>query len=122
MGTYLIIAILAVIVLFSIKSSAKHFNGEGGCCGGGSEPKPKKKSLRGPKVAEKIIYIEGMHCENCKNSVEKYINQIDGAVAKVNLHKKIAVVTMDRMISDGELLQAVKQADYVVTKIELQEE
>lgn len=73
-------------------------------------------------MAEKIIYIENMHCENCKNRIEMYINQIDGAKATVNLSKKTAVVSMDRMISDEELLQAVNRDDYRVTKIELKEE
>lgn len=49
-----------------------------------------------------------MHCENCKNKVEKNINQIDGAVAKVNLRKDTAVVSMDRNISDTDLIQTVE--------------
>lgn len=59
-----------------------------------------------------------MHCENCKNKVEKNINQIDGAVAKVNLRKDTAVVSMDRNISDTDLIQAVEQANYTVIKIQ----
>ena len=80
MGTIIIIAVLVVLVLFAFRGSFAHFKGEGGCCGGGgSEPKQKKKKLAGEVIATKIISIEGMHCENCKNTVEKYINQIDGA-------------------------------------------
>lgn len=118
MGTIIIIIILIVFVFFAVKSSLKHYRGEGGCCGGGSEPKPEKKKLQGEKVAEKIIYIEGMHCENCKNSVEKHLNAIDGVVAKVNLRKKRAVVSMDRGIADEELREAVEKADFKVIRIE----
>lgn len=118
MGTIIIILILAVVVIFALKDSVKHFKGQGGCCGGGEDIKSEKKKLSGAKVAEKIIHIEGMHCENCKNSVERHINQIDGAVAKVNLHKKIAVVSMDRDVTDEELTKAVERADFTVTGIE----
>ena len=71
MGTIIIIAVLVVLVLFAFRGSFAHFKGEGGCCGGGgSEPKQKKKKPAGEVIATKIISIEGMHCENCKNTVE----------------------------------------------------
>lgn len=45
----IIILILIVLLCFGIKSSIKHFKGEGACCGGGSGSvktrKPKKKKL-----------------------------------------------------------------------------
>lgn len=118
MATFIIVIILAVIAALAVKNSIKHFKGEGGCCGGGDVPKLKNKKLQGSIIAKKIIYIEGMHCENCKNKVEKNINQIDGAVAKVNLRKNTAVVSMDRNISDTDLIQAVEQANYTVIKIQ----
>ena len=118
MATVIIVVILVVIAALAAKNSIKHFKGEGGCCGGGSVPKTKNKKLQGSIIAKKTIYIDGMHCDNCKNKVEKNINQIDGAVAKVNLRRNIAVVSMDWHISDTELLEAVKQANYTVTKIE----
>lgn len=116
MGTIIIILVLVVIIVLALRSSFSHMKGEGGCCGGSSD-KPEKKKLKGKKIAEKIVYIEGMHCENCKNSVEKQINKIDGAVAKVNLKKNLAVVSMDRIISDDDLKQAVECADFKVTSI-----
>lgn len=33
MKTIIIIVILAIAVLYSLKSIVKHFKGEGGCCG-----------------------------------------------------------------------------------------
>jgi copper chaperone CopZ len=118
MGTVIVVAILILIAFFAVKSSLAHFRGEGGCCGGGSVPKQKKR-LDGEKVAEKIVHIEGMHCKNCKNTVEKKLNEIGGAAAKVSLKKKQAVVAMSRMISDEELRTAVEKADFQVTGIEL---
>ena len=73
--------------------------------------------LTGPKIGEKTMHIEGMHCENCKNRVERAINRIDGAVAKVNLRKKIAVVSYDRELSDEDLRRAVEEEDYKVVSI-----
>ena len=122
MGTAIIIGILAIIVVIAVISSVKHMKGEGGCCGGGgSEPKQKKKKLAGEVIATKIISIEGMHCENCKNTVEKYINQIDGASAQVNLKKNIAVVQLDRPVDDTDLRTAVARAGFTVAGIEQME-
>ena len=59
-----------------------------------------------------------MHCENCKNRVERQINKIAGAVAKVDLKRKIAVVSMSRMVEDEELREAVERLDFKVLKIE----
>ena len=121
MGDVIIIIILCIAVFFAIRSSLKHFKGEGGCCGGGADIKPKKKKLDNDKIAEKVIRIEGMHCDHCKNTVERYVNDIDGAVAKVNLRKNIAVVSLDRMVSDEELKLVVEKAGFTVINIENKE-
>lgn len=83
-----LIIILAAIVVLAAVSGAKHFKGQGGCCGGGGELRPEHKKLDGPVTEEKIISIDGMSCENCRNRVERAINKIDGASARVNLRKK----------------------------------
>lgn len=118
MGTAIVLVIVIVIAVFAARSSFKHMKGEGGCCGGGSDNKPDKKVLDGEKIGEKIIHIEGMHCDHCKNSVEKSINQIDGAVAKVNLRKNIAVVFVDREIDEEDLELAVRRVGFKVISIE----
>lgn len=121
MGTVIIIVILAVIVVFAVRSSMSHMKGEGGCCGGGGDIKPEKKKLEGAKIAEKTVHIEGMHCDHCKNSVERYINSIEGAAAKVNLKKNIAVVSLDRIVSDEVIRSAVEKAGFEVTGIDTRE-
>lgn len=115
MADILIILIVAVGLFFGVRSIRSR--SKNGCCGG-SVPKAPKKELEGGKVGEKIVTIEGMHCENCKNSVEQQINRIDGAVAKVDLKKQIARVAMSREVSDEELTRAVERADFKVVKIE----
>lgn len=119
MGTIIVLIIIILIVVFAARSSLKHMKGEGGCCGGGgSSDKPEKKVLDGEKIGEKIVHIEGMHCDHCKNSVEKSINEIDGAVAKVNLKKNIAVVSMDREIAEDDLEFAARRVGFKVLSIE----
>lgn len=118
MANYIIVGILLVVIAVALSSSRKHFKGEGGCCGGGGEVKTKKKKLTDPVVAVKVIHIEGMHCEHCKNRVERQLNELEGASARVNLKKKTAVVSMSREITDDELKAAVETGDYQVTGIE----
>lgn len=67
MENVIIIGILVVIVLNGIRSSAKHFKGEGGCCGGGSALVKKEKKKLHKIIAQKTFIIEGMTCDHCKN-------------------------------------------------------
>ncbi|MCD7800664.1 MAG: heavy-metal-associated domain-containing protein [Ruminococcus sp.] len=117
-STAIVLLIIIVIVVLAIKPSIKHMKGQGGCCGGGDVPKPKKKRLDSPIVATKILTIEGMHCDNCKNRVEKAINSLDGAVGKVNLKKKVAKVSMSHIIDDDTLKSVIESLDFKVTQIE----
>ncbi len=117
MGNIIIIAILAVIVFFAVRGAVKHAKGEGGCCSGGGCVAVEEKTLEGEIVAKKVLTIEGMRCENCKNSIERSINRIDGAAAKVNLKKKNCEVLMDREISDDAIRLAVERLDYKVLDI-----
>ena len=116
-----IIVILVILLSFAVKSSIRHFKGEGACCGGGSgtvkTKKPKKKKLDGPVVAKRTVEISGMHCQNCANSVTRALNRIDGVAARVNLHTNRAEVLMDRMVDEDELKHAVEEAGYGVVDI-----
>lgn len=116
-GTVIVLLVLVVVILFAGRATIKHSKGEGGCCGGGGTSAAETKKLDGDVTAVKIIEIEGMHCENCKNSVERSINRLDGAVGRVNLKKNICEVSMDRDISDEALRIAVERLDFHVKKI-----
>ncbi|MBQ9611200.1 MAG: heavy-metal-associated domain-containing protein [Lachnospiraceae bacterium] len=121
MGNIIVIAVLAVILIFAVKEAVKHLKGQGDCCGGGSEPveiSEDKKELTAPVIERKILHIEGMHCENCKARVERAINRIDGAAAEVDLKKKLAVVSCDRQLSDDLIVNAVSVLDYKVVSVE----
>ncbi|MGN0151356.1 MAG: heavy-metal-associated domain-containing protein [Wujia sp.] len=116
MGNVIIIGIILILVLNGIHSSIMHFKGEGGCCGDVTSAKVKKKKIKSV-VATKVVSIEGMTCEHCKNRVENSLNAIDGVAARVNLKKKIAVVSMESLISESEIKKAIENVGYKVISI-----
>ena len=117
MTDFIIIAIVAALIVVGILSGKKHFKGEGGCCGGGNAPEPIPEKKLGNVIGTKIVLVDGMTCEHCKNWVEKSINNIDGAAGKVNLKKSEAVVLMEREVSDAEIRAAIENAGYKVREI-----
>ena len=73
--------------------------------------------LTGDIIATKIVSIEGMHCENCKNSIEHQINRIDGASCEVNLKKKTAVIKLDKPVDDDTIRRSIERLDFKVLDI-----
>lgn len=120
MENAILVLIMAVLVLLGVRGSVKHFRGEGGCCGGGGArpAKIKKKTLEHAKMGEVVLRIEGMHCDNCRRSVIRALNQIEGVSAEVNLKKKQAVVSYDRPVDERRLEQAVEHVGYTVSSVE----
>lgn len=113
MGTYIVVAVLVVAIVFAIKGSMKHVKGEGGCCGGGSVPKVKKQKIK-QSVAVKRIVIEGMTCDNCRKRVENSLNALNQVNAKVSLKDNMAIVTLGENVADEVLREAVEKAGYKV--------
>lgn len=113
--------IVGLAVLFMLGIAARHiyklFKGETSCCGTDA-PKVPEKKLAGPIVGKKIIKISGMTCGNCKNRVEMLLDDIDGAAARVNLHRDQAELKMEREVSDDEICQALAGSGYDVVSIE----
>ena len=116
MTDFVIAGILIILIIIGIRSSVKHFKGEGGCCGGGSSVKVKRKKLK-QVVKQRTVIIEGMTCEHCKARVESRLNELDGVSAKVNLKRKTAVVSMEKNIEDEVIKKAVENAGYEVIEI-----
>ena len=116
MENMIIILILIVVIFLGIRESVKHFRGEGGCCGG-SPSKPPKKRLRNQVIKTYIFQIEGMHCQNCANTVTRSINEMDGAAAKINLKKHEAKIFCDREIDALSIKNAIERKGYKVTGI-----
>ena len=116
--TNIIIGILLIIILIpAVLTTVKHMKGEGDCCGGPKEKVPKKK-IEGQKLGDYVVQIEGMHCENCKNRVERKLNELDGIVSKVNLAKKMAVVSYYQEIPEDKIIEVIEKLDFHVAGIQ----
>ena len=117
MDNVIIIVVLLVILVLALLRMKKHFKG-GGCCGSGSNTIRSTKKLTEPKIGEKVLTVEGMHCENCQARVENAVNRLDGVVCKVNLKKKTATVSYSTEVSDEALKNAIEKLGYKVTRIQ----
>lgn len=68
---------------------------------------------------KKIMYVEGMVCNNCVSHVTEALLEIDGvAGADVVLEPKTATVTLEKEIADEVLKAAVMEAGYDVTMVQ----
>lgn len=116
MQNYVIITIVVIIAVVALLRVKKHF--KGGCCGSAGGTIRDKKTLPGPKLGEKVLTIEGMHCVNCEIRVENALNHLEHAACHVNLKKKNATVSYSAEIPDEVLRQTVEKLGYQVTKIQ----
>ncbi|MBD8925639.1 MAG: heavy metal-associated domain-containing protein [Lachnospiraceae bacterium] len=118
--TILIVAVIAVLVIAGLKETIKHAKGEGACCGGGNTASDEEPTviLSGKIVTRMNVYIDGMHCMNCKNSVTRSLQKLDQVSAKVDLKKNMAYVESTRNVGDDEITFAIERLDFNVTRIE----
>lgn len=116
MEDFIVIGVIVLLCFFGLRATKKHVKGEGGCCGGGSSLPRQRKHLE-RVVGKKIVKIDGMTCENCRNRVERAINQMDGVAARVNLRKKEAVVSYTSDLDEEALRRVVEKAGYEVLEI-----
>ena len=114
MQDLIIIGILVALFIVGVIYTINHFKGKSGCCGGGNTYISKKKLKK--VIATKTYTVEGMTCENCEARVLRYVNDIEGAAGKINLKKKELVVSMEREVSDEEIIAAVNKAGYQVNE------
>lgn len=118
--TILIVAVIAVLVIAGLKETIKHAKGEGACCGGGNTASDEEPTviLSGKIVTRMNVYIDGMHCMNCKNSVTRSLQKLDQVSAKVDLKKNMAYIESTRNVGDDEITFAIERLDFNVTRIE----
>ena len=121
-GNWIAIVIIVIILIPAIRTTVKHMKGEGDCCGGPKEKVPKKKvpkkKMDGPKLRELTVHIEGMHCQNFKNRIEKHVNELDGVICKVKLNKKIAVVSLYKDVDESLIKDTIEKLDFTVVGME----
>lgn len=116
MGNVIVAGILLLIVAVAVRSAVAHYRGQGGCCGGGSTIRETKK-LTEPKLGEKLVQIDGMHCENCRNRIEHSMNKLDGVVCKVSLRKQQAAISYSEPIENETLCSVIEKLGYQVVGI-----
>ncbi len=108
-----LIIILVVIVVLAIKSSVKHFSGEGACCGGGSGTLVEKKKLTLPIIEKKQVLIEGMKCSECSKKVWNGLNKIENlSVKKSNAKKGFVIYEASSHISEDEIKSVIENLGY----------
>lgn len=130
----IILIVVAILILLALRSAYRHYSGKGGgCCGcSGSgcnscgsndnvgargEDLSKKKVTK--DTPSKIMRIEGMHCENCKKSVEKALVSQNGVIrADADVDRGIARIFYEKAVDDEALKKAVEDEGFVVKNIE----
>ncbi len=112
----IIIIVIAVILFMAVKSSIKHFKGEGSCCGGGGGDVLVNPKKLGSIVSVKKIGIEGMHCKHCSTRIQNVLNSMEGINAKVKLSRDLAIVKTDREIDDAVIFKAIEDLGYKVKR------
>ena len=81
-------------------------------------PKVENRRIQKEKNGmERIMSIEGMMCTHCSGRVESVLNALPGVRAKVDLEKKIAVISAEAEVTNDALRKAVEDAGYTVKEI-----
>ena len=71
------------------------------------------------KKIKKIVTIEGMMCNHCKNKVESSLKELENVTkVKVNLANKKAEIYSNAVISDEDIKKTITNLGYQVTNIE----
>jgi len=115
MVDYVIIGIIIVIAFFAVRTIVKR-KGRKGCCGSGSDYKPRKKKLQAV-IATKVFVVDGMHCEKCANRVTEVVNDIPGVAGVADLKKGIVTVSYEREVPDEQIRAKIERVGYTVTEV-----
>ena len=115
MENYIIIGIIIVIAFFAVSTIVKR-KGRKGCCGSGSDYKPRKKKLKNV-ITTKIFTVDGMHCEKCANRVTEVVNDITGVAGVVDLKKGIVTVSYQQEVADEQIKARIERVGYTVKEI-----
>lgn len=115
MENVIILGILLVILLGAIITLVRRA-GRKGCCGSGSDYKPRKKRLQAV-IAVKVFAVDGMHCEKCANRVTEAVNDIPGVAGVVELKKGIVTVSYEQEVPDGQIRAAIERVGYTVKEV-----
>ena len=96
----------------------RHFKGEETCCNSKCDT-ISKKELVNPIIGKKVIKIEGMHCDHCKQKVTSALNDLEGVSADVDLKNNCAIISYDHEIDKEIIKNTLKNAGYSVVSIKM---
>ena len=70
------------------------------------------------KKIKKVVTIEGMMCEHCKNKVETSLSNTNNvSKVKVNLKDKTATIYSTASINNEDIKKIIKKLDYQIISI-----
>ena len=125
-GIAIVCLVFGICIVLAARAGLRHFRGEGGCCGGGAaEPPPTQDKQIGTAIDEVELVVDGMHCMKCVARVKAALEAIPGVAAEVTLEAEskltvgygLAIVRMDREVSDDDLRKAVEDQGFRVVSI-----
>ena len=115
-STVIISLIIFVILLIGIRSMIRRATT--GCCGAGDEIKPIYPQDRDLSHYPYWYHlgIHGMTCQNCVYRIQNAFHKQDGLYARVNRHKKEAVISAKQEQQEESLRKIVTGLGYTVTE------
>lgn len=116
MENTVIVGIIIIITFIAVRTIIKR-KGRKGCCGSGSDYKPRKKKLQAV-IATKVFVVDGMHCEKCANRVTEVVNDIPGVAGVVDLKKGTVTVSYEQEVPDEQIKTKLQRVGYTVTAIQ----
>ena len=116
----IIIVIIAIGIVFGVRSILRSASGKSCCSGGDSIVKI------GPSDNDRSHYpyraeatVEGMTCKNCAERVTNALNSLDGVWATVHLKKNSVSILLKQNDVEAALTEAVSKAGYTMKDVRI---
>lgn len=121
LANVIIVAIIAVLVVFGVRRIVGTAMGKRDCCSG--DARQTGRSFRPVTIEDTDesrypyhadLTISGMHCDNCARNVTNALDSVEGTWARVDLGTRTAHVLSKGPIDQGAYRDVVGQAGYRV--------
>ena len=114
MADAVIIAVVALLLVFAAKKSLKHFKGD--CCCSSSHSGKGKKTIG--EVNERIEFsVSGMKCQGCADKIECAIGKLKGVFAEADYKSGKCIVSSEERIDEKEIERIISSLGYKVTSL-----
>lgn len=121
LANVIIVAIIAVLVVFGVRRIVGTATGKRDCCSG--DARQTGRSFRPVTIEDTDeshypyhadLTISGMHCDNCVRNVTNALDSVEGTWARVDLGTRTAHVLSKGPIDQAAYRDVVRQAGYRV--------